>query len=92
MVVTDLNTNNHTDLVLSSRAFAAMANKGQSQQILKLGIVDVEYKRYVYMSFFIIELHLVSKLRCRVLHSFLNPPFSPARGLGGSPWPTMMEQ
>ncbi|KAK4284898.1 hypothetical protein QN277_001669 [Acacia crassicarpa] len=45
VVVTDLNKSNQTDFVLSSRAFAAMANKGMSEQILKLGIVDVEYKR-----------------------------------------------
>ncbi|KAI9128394.1 hypothetical protein K1719_001387 [Acacia pycnantha] len=45
VVVTDLNKSNQTDFVLSSRAFADMANKGMSQQILKLGIVDVEYKR-----------------------------------------------
>lgn len=45
MVVTDLNNSNRTDFVVSSRAFAAMANKGMSQQILKLGIVDVEYRR-----------------------------------------------
>ncbi|XP_054787356.1 expansin-like A2 [Prosopis cineraria] len=46
VVVTDLNNNNNqTDFVLSSRAFSAMADKGMSEQILKLGIVDVEYKR-----------------------------------------------
>ncbi|XP_028768070.1 expansin-like A2 [Neltuma alba] len=45
VVVTDLNNNNQTDFVLSSRAFVAMANKGMSQQILKHGIADVEYKR-----------------------------------------------
>ncbi|KAL2329182.1 hypothetical protein Fmac_022609 [Flemingia macrophylla] len=45
VVLTDLNHNNETDFVLSSRAFAAMAQKGMSQQILKIGIVDIEYKR-----------------------------------------------
>lgn len=45
VVLTDLNHNNKTDFVLSSRAFTAMAQKGMSQQILKLGIVDIEYKR-----------------------------------------------
>ncbi|TKY67789.1 Expansin A1 [Spatholobus suberectus] len=45
VVLTDLNHNNQTDFVLSSRAFAAMAQKGMGQQILKLGIVDIEYKR-----------------------------------------------
>ncbi|XP_059647412.1 expansin-like A1 [Cornus florida] len=45
VMVTDLNNNNQTDFVLSSRAFKAMANNGMSQDILKLGIVHVEYKR-----------------------------------------------
>ena len=45
VVVTDLNKNNQTDFVLSSRAFMAMANKGMGQDILKHGILDVEYKR-----------------------------------------------
>ncbi|GLT70639.1 hypothetical protein SLA2020_427030 [Shorea laevis] len=45
VILTDLNQNNRTDFVLSSRAFMAMAQKGQGQHILKLGIVDVEYKR-----------------------------------------------
>lgn len=45
VILTDLNRNNQTDFVLSSRAFTAMANKGMGQQILKLGLVDVEYKR-----------------------------------------------
>ncbi|KAF8405496.1 hypothetical protein HHK36_010403 [Tetracentron sinense] len=45
VVLTDLNQNNQTDFVLSSRAFMAMANNGMSRDILKLGIVDVEYKR-----------------------------------------------
>ncbi|TXG64982.1 hypothetical protein EZV62_011976 [Acer yangbiense] len=45
VVVTDLNHSNKTDFVLSSRAFTAMANNGKDQDILNLGIVDVEYKR-----------------------------------------------
>ncbi|KAJ9189467.1 hypothetical protein P3X46_000756 [Hevea brasiliensis] len=45
VIMTDLNRNNQTDFVLSSRAFMAMANQGMGQNILKLGIVDVEYKR-----------------------------------------------
>jgi hypothetical protein len=45
VILTDLNNNNQTDFVLSSRAFKAMAQKDQDQHILKLGIVDVEYKR-----------------------------------------------
>lgn len=45
VIVTDLNKNNQTDFVVSSRALMAMANKGMEKQILKLGLVDVEYKR-----------------------------------------------
>jgi len=37
--------NNQTDFVISSRAFVAMAQKRMDQQILKHGIVDIEYKR-----------------------------------------------
>ncbi|XP_010266113.1 PREDICTED: expansin-like A2 [Nelumbo nucifera] len=45
VILTDLNRNNQTDLVLSSRAFSAMAHQGMARDILKLGILDVEYKR-----------------------------------------------
>ncbi|XP_009341550.2 expansin-like A2 [Pyrus x bretschneideri] len=45
VTLTDLNQSNHTDFVLSSRAFAAMAQKGLDQHILRRGILDVEYKR-----------------------------------------------
>ncbi|KAJ4715881.1 Expansin-like protein [Melia azedarach] len=45
VILTDLNHNNKTDFVVSSRAFMAMANQGMGQDILKLGLVDVEYKR-----------------------------------------------
>ncbi|RZC55017.1 hypothetical protein C5167_013874 [Papaver somniferum] len=45
VILTDLNHNNKTDFVLSNRAFRAMANDGMSHDLLKLGIVDVEYKR-----------------------------------------------
>ncbi|KAM7470969.1 hypothetical protein LguiA_009152 [Lonicera macranthoides] len=45
VIVTDLNKNNQTDFVVSSRAFMAMANKGMGKDVLKNGIVDVEYKR-----------------------------------------------
>lgn len=45
VVITDQNNNNQTNFVVSSRAFRAMANKGMDEHILKLGIVDVEYKR-----------------------------------------------
>lgn len=46
VVVTDLNTSNKTDFVLSSRAFTAMAKKGLDKSILKMGVVDFEYKRF----------------------------------------------
>ncbi|OAY37488.1 hypothetical protein MANES_11G105800v8 [Manihot esculenta] len=45
VILTDLNHNNQTDFVLSSRAFMAMANQGMGKDILRLGTVDVEYKR-----------------------------------------------
>lgn len=45
VITSDLNHSNRTDFVLSSRAFMAMAKKGMGQDILKHGIVDVEYKR-----------------------------------------------
>lgn len=45
VIVTDLNKSNATDFVLSSRAFMAMASKGMSRDILKQGIIDIEYKR-----------------------------------------------
>ncbi|KAK8463729.1 hypothetical protein PHAVU_011G024801 [Phaseolus vulgaris] len=41
----DLSHNNETDFVLSKRAFSGMAQKGKGREILKLGIVDIEYKR-----------------------------------------------
>ncbi|KAL0383875.1 UNVERIFIED_CONTAM: Expansin-like A2 [Sesamum radiatum] len=45
IVVSDRNHDNGTDFVLSSRGFMGMAKKGMGQDILKLGVVDVEYKR-----------------------------------------------
>ncbi|KDP40448.1 hypothetical protein JCGZ_03948 [Jatropha curcas] len=45
VMVTDLNQNNNTDFVLSGRAFMAMANNGMGKDLLKHGIVDIEYKR-----------------------------------------------
>ncbi|PIN25731.1 hypothetical protein CDL12_01525 [Handroanthus impetiginosus] len=45
VLVTDQNRNNATDFVLSSRGFVAMAKKGMGQDLLKLGLADVEYKR-----------------------------------------------
>ncbi|EOA23194.1 hypothetical protein CARUB_v10018653mg [Capsella rubella] len=48
VMVTDMNKiNNQTDLVLSNRAFRAMAKpvRGADRYLLKQGIVDVEYQR-----------------------------------------------
>ncbi|KAM7256461.1 hypothetical protein ACFE04_012202 [Oxalis oulophora] len=45
VIVTDLNYNNGTDFVVSSRAFRDMANQGKDRDLFKLGLVDVEYKR-----------------------------------------------
>lgn len=45
VIATDLNRDNTTDFVLSSRAFVGMAKKGMGQEVLKLGIANVEYKR-----------------------------------------------
>ncbi|XP_010242840.1 PREDICTED: expansin-like A1 [Nelumbo nucifera] len=45
VILADLNRNNQTDFVLSRRAFMAMANRGMASNVLKLGVVDVEYKR-----------------------------------------------
>ncbi|KAL1196145.1 Expansin-like A1 [Cardamine amara subsp. amara] len=49
VMVTDLNKNNQTDLVLSSRAFRAMAKPilGADKALLKQGLVDIEYKRVI---------------------------------------------
>ncbi|CAA0384629.1 unnamed protein product [Arabidopsis thaliana] len=47
VMITDLNKSNQTDLVLSSRAFRAMAKPivGADKDLLKQGIVDIEYQR-----------------------------------------------
>ncbi|XP_022969217.1 expansin-like A2 [Cucurbita maxima] len=45
VTLTDKNSDNRTDFVLSKKAFTAMALKGKSQELLKTGIVDMEYKR-----------------------------------------------
>lgn len=49
VIVTDLNERNETDLVLSSRAFRAMANNGMDKELMKLGIADVDYRRSVVL-------------------------------------------
>ena len=36
---------NKDDFVLNRDAYVAMANKGMSQNLLKLGVVDIDYKR-----------------------------------------------
>ncbi|CAF2033016.1 hypothetical protein F2Q70_00033651 [Brassica cretica] len=47
VMVTDLNMSNQTDLLLSSRAFRAMAKPvlGADRDLLRQGIVDVQYQR-----------------------------------------------
>ncbi|PIA46971.1 hypothetical protein AQUCO_01500481v1 [Aquilegia coerulea] len=45
VILTDLNKSNETDFVLSNKAFFGMAQKGMGQNMLKQGVVDVEYKR-----------------------------------------------
>ncbi|KAJ0229961.1 Expansin-like A2 [Hirschfeldia incana] len=47
VMVTDLNKNNQTDLLLSSRAFRAMAKPvpGAERDLLRQGIVDIQYRR-----------------------------------------------
>ncbi|CAL9045368.1 expansin-like A2 [Musa acuminata AAA Group] len=45
VILTDLSKSNTTDLVLSPRAFTAMARDGTAQELKRLGILDVEYKR-----------------------------------------------
>ncbi|GFQ01880.1 expansin-like a2 [Phtheirospermum japonicum] len=45
VIVTDLNNDNRTDFVLSNKAFMAMAKNGSGQDLLKRGLVDVDYKR-----------------------------------------------
>ncbi|OVA10878.1 Expansin/pollen allergen [Macleaya cordata] len=48
VILTDLNHNNKTDFVLSNRAFKAMARDGMAaKDLLKLGMVDIEYKSRV---------------------------------------------
>ena len=51
MVLTDQNNDNVTDLVLSKRAFFTMALNGKGADLLNLGVVDVEYKRYNFTIF-----------------------------------------
>ncbi|XP_074314630.1 expansin-like A2 [Silene latifolia] len=45
VVLTDINKNNKTDFLLSSRALKAMALPGKDIHALKIGALDVEYKR-----------------------------------------------
>lgn len=48
-MVTDLNKSNQTGFVLSEIAFAAMGQKGHEEDVKKLGIADVEYKRHAHV-------------------------------------------
>ncbi|KAK8481723.1 hypothetical protein V6N13_018364 [Hibiscus sabdariffa] len=45
VILTDLNPHSQADFVLSSKAFMALAYPSMVRDILKHGIVDVEYKR-----------------------------------------------
>lgn len=45
VIMIDLNNDPNVDFVLSSKAFKTMANPGKEQDVLKLGIANVEYKR-----------------------------------------------
>eukprot|EP01018_Ginkgo_biloba_P023046 Gb_24808 [translate_table: standard] len=45
IVVTDLTQNNQTDFVVTQRAFVSMAAPDKGDQLLKAGIVGLEYKR-----------------------------------------------
>ncbi|XP_057966368.1 expansin-like A2 [Malania oleifera] len=45
VVLFDRNANTQTDLVLSDAAFAALAMEGKDREVLKQGIVDVEYRK-----------------------------------------------
>lgn len=50
IIVTDLNKSNETGFVLSEIALAAMGQKGHEEDVKKLGIADVEYKRHAQVS------------------------------------------
>ncbi|TJX44964.1 hypothetical protein E8P77_29535, partial [Soehngenia saccharolytica] len=45
VVVSDLTRNNQTDFVLPSTTFAKMAQPTKSSKLVRMGIVDIEYKR-----------------------------------------------
>lgn len=45
VVVTDFTPNNQSDFVLPSKTFASLAQRSKSAQLVKMGLVDVEYKR-----------------------------------------------
>ncbi|GLJ12222.1 hypothetical protein SUGI_0186820 [Cryptomeria japonica] len=45
VVVSDFTQDNQTDFVLPSRTFSKMAQPTKSSKLLKMGIVDIEYKR-----------------------------------------------
>ncbi|KAK9666701.1 hypothetical protein RND81_14G204800 [Saponaria officinalis] len=45
VIMTDLNKDTNVDFVLSSTAFESMAQPGKEQDVRKLGITNIEYKR-----------------------------------------------
>ena len=66
VMVTDLNRSNQTDLLLSSRAFRAMAKPvlGADRDLLRQGIVDVQYQRFQtnHLFFFFALVVIVTKI------------------------------
>lgn len=74
VMVTDLNKSNKTDLVLSSRAFRAMAKPvvGADKNLLRQGIVDIEYQRFGSVRF---TQNKIKKLNLRKHLGFLDLPF-----------------
>uniref|UniRef100_A0A0C9RS59 TSA: Wollemia nobilis Ref_Wollemi_Transcript_15547_1086 transcribed RNA sequence n=1 Tax=Wollemia nobilis TaxID=56998 RepID=A0A0C9RS59_9CONI len=45
VVVTDLTQNNQTDFVIPARTFSSLASPSKSADLVKRGLVDIEYKR-----------------------------------------------
>nr|UQE85523.1 expansin 2 [Dioscorea oppositifolia] len=45
VVLTDLNKNSQTDFILSRKAFVALGRPGMALKLMRLGTVDIEYKR-----------------------------------------------
>lgn len=53
VVLTDLNKNSQTDFILSRKAFMALGRPGMALKLMRLGTVDIEYKRYIYLCIYI---------------------------------------